>query len=113
MTEPHKNLLNLVHRLEVDYVEEVPFPPYTVDVYVPSLHIAFEADGPQHRTDADKKRDYHLLGVYALPVFRFEAKDLEDPEEAFRLMAKTFMKSTYATTVEDRVSLAAMRGWVF
>ena len=78
----HKRLLEVLEALDLDVGEEVGFPPYTVDMYLPSLHVAFEADGPRHQGKMDERRDLRLMANYALPVYRFNTEDLAGDTEA-------------------------------
>ena len=61
--------------------EELDFPPYRVDVYLPQFHVAVEADGPLHRGRAtmrhDVARDDFLRRRYSLPVVRFTEEDIK------------------------------------
>lgn len=61
-----------------DCQREVPFGVYTVDAYIPSLHVAFEADGYWHTRHAarDVARDVWLLRKFDLPVIRLTERDL-------------------------------------
>jgi hypothetical protein len=77
-TEGHQNLTQLLTELGFSVEEEVSFPPYTVDCYVESLHVAFEFDGPHHSQRRDSKRDDQLLVWYALPVVRVTQLAKED-----------------------------------
>lgn len=56
---------------------EVNFGRYRVDAYIPSLHIAFEADGEYwHDANRDGKRDAYLMEQFGLPVVRFTGSEL-------------------------------------
>ncbi len=70
MTEGHQRLNKLLADLGFVSDDERPFGPYTVDCYVPSLHVAFEYDGPQHFAAHDRKRDAYLFATHGLPVIR-------------------------------------------
>lgn len=75
MTEPtsiERNLQDLVRSLGFAVVEEREFPPYRVDLYVPELHVAFEADGPLHWRKRDQQRDHELGEQYGLVVHRIK-----------------------------------------
>ena len=63
-------VIKRLERLGIQLMEEVRFPPYTVDIYIPSAHIAVEVDGPHHKKKKDEKRDKRLLDTYNLPVIR-------------------------------------------
>ncbi|KKN86932.1 hypothetical protein LCGC14_0264950 [marine sediment metagenome] len=68
--------MELLKTVGFELEEEVSFSPYTVDIYVRSRHIAFEADGPQHSETRDKRRDTYLMAKYALPVYRLDYSEL-------------------------------------
>lgn len=77
----HKYLISLLESWGFELLEEVDFPPYRVDIYIPDAHIAIEVDGPQHSKKQDKKRDEELLTVYYLPTFRVKARDVKNPDK--------------------------------
>ena len=70
LTDAHVQVIKILERWGFEIQEEVEFPPYCVDVYIPDFHVAVEVDGPQHEKSRDVKRDATLLDIYALPVFR-------------------------------------------
>ena len=113
MTKPHIKLMNMLESLELGCVEEVLFHPYTVDIYIPELHIAFEADGPQHNVKRDIKRDLYLMGTYALPVLRITEHELNNKERTWIAIARAFAHGTYEITANDRIALAEQNGWKF
>ncbi len=80
LTKGHKRLHSLVVDCGLDVDDEVEFPPYTVDIYVPELHVAIEYDGPKHDQRAqklrDQKRDRELWETYALPVLRINHAEM-------------------------------------
>ncbi len=49
-------------------MEEVEFPPYRVDIYLPDYHVGVEVDGPRHSPLQTKKRDEYLMKLYRLPI---------------------------------------------
>lgn len=91
----------------VGVLEEVPFPPYRVDIYLPEYHAGVEVDGPQHAVRADTRRDKELLEIYLLPIFRVKAEDARHPErwgkelEAFLSRAAETKKNRWEQA-EDR-----------
>ncbi len=114
MTTPHTTLITMLEMMGLDVVEEVSFHPYTVDCYVPSLHLAFEADGPKHQKSKDMQRDLHLMATYALPVIRLTAKELANKTDGFFYMAKAVATmSLNADTAQERQQLAVSHGWKF
>lgn len=57
------------------------FGRFQVDVYVPKLHIAFEADGyhwhsSHEAVEKDRLRDAYLMEEFSLPVIRVTEKEL-------------------------------------
>lgn len=52
-----------------ELMEEVEFPPYRVDIYLPEYHVAIEVDGPQHSEKEMKKRDERLYEDYNLIIY--------------------------------------------
>lgn len=78
-TMPEKALYALVAGAYPDAVQEQRFGRWVVDVYVPSVHMAFEADGDYwHRNSGakDSARDAALRERFALPVVRFTEHEL-------------------------------------
>jgi len=69
MTDLHVDVIRALERMGVGLMYEVPFPPYTVDIYVPNAHAAVEVDGPQHSNKRDRERDDWLTGTYNLCVY--------------------------------------------
>ncbi len=82
-------------------MEEVSFPPFSVDVYIPSHHVVVEIDGPQHEKKRDEKRDKKLLEEYGLPVFHIPAKYAKQPKKWWDDFV-AFMKEAEGT-VDERV----------
>ena len=70
LSDIHLKVIKRLERLGIQLMEEIRFPPYTVDIYIPSAHIAVEVDGPHHKKKKDEKRDKKLLDIYNLPVIR-------------------------------------------
>lgn len=73
----------ILQNLLSDYEEIIPFKKfgkYQVDVYVPELHVAFEADGEHWHEDKerDARRDAYLLEEFDLPVIRLTGKELHE-----------------------------------
>lgn len=83
MTRIEDQLERIARDLGFAIENEREFAPYRVDVYVPELHVAFEADGPMHTKPRDAKRDavldeqYSLI-VYRVPHQRFRNSDTRD-----------------------------------
>ncbi len=70
VSDAHLRVMQLLETRGVELIEEVAFPPYAADIYVPSLHMVIEVDGPQHRASTDRKKDAVLVGKYHLFVLR-------------------------------------------
>jgi very-short-patch-repair endonuclease len=111
LTGPHLELLNILGNLELDYIEEKRFHPYVVDAYIPDLHVAFEADGPQHSIPRDEKRDTYLASTYALPVIRLETVDLTTRERAYKALLMVILEGAFTRSALDRIEYARKNGW--
>ena len=74
LTGSHLKVLRLLAR-HYGAMEEVEFPPYRVDIYLPDYHAAVEVDGPRHSPKQDGVRDSYLLHLYRLPVLRVTADE--------------------------------------
>jgi len=85
MTDAHRRVLQWLENRGYEVMEEVPFSPYTVDIYLPDFHAVIEVDGPQHSRAADQKRDLTLNSVYNLLIFHVNAADAYQPTPAARL----------------------------
>ena len=79
LTDAHRDLIKRLEGRGLNLMEEIPFPPYQVDVYLPDFHAAVEVDGPQHEASRDMRRDDDLWCVYSLPVFRIGAGEVNKP----------------------------------
>jgi very-short-patch-repair endonuclease len=75
LSDLHRKLTRKLEKMGLRIMEEIRFPPYTVDIYLPDFHIAIEVDGPHHEIKRDLKRDDHLLEVYNLYIIRFNGKE--------------------------------------
>ena len=73
VSDAHKHVMDLLEQHGLEVMEEVPFPPYTADIYVPRFHMVVEVDGPQHSAKADTRKTRDLIHVYHLAVVRFKA----------------------------------------
>lgn len=71
---PHRRVEKILDKMGISYISEYPFPPYTVDVYLPEWRLCIEIDGPLHSKAKDKVRDNYLEAWYLLPVLRISAK---------------------------------------
>ncbi len=103
----HKRLLEVLEALDLDVEEEVGFPPYTVDLYLPLLHVAFEADGPQHMEKNDARRDGILMANYCLPVYRLDTGDLAgDIGARTAVVLSRVLKQAWKASALERRALA-------
>ena len=80
LTDAHQAVIKELERHGIMLMEEVEFPPYRVDCYLPSYHVAVEVDGAQHNARADRKRDRELNAEYSLYVFHIAADDAKAPD---------------------------------
>lgn len=49
---------------------EVPFPPYTADIYLRREHVIIEYDGAHSFHKRDRKRDAWFMENYNIPTLR-------------------------------------------
>lgn len=56
---------------------------YIFDFYIRELKLAFEADGPLHDADYDRRRDDHMARI-GIRTIRFPEQALEDAEAVER-----------------------------
>ncbi len=91
LTEGHLALIETLDEFGLVVEDEREFPPYTVDCYVESLHLAFEYDGPHHSVARDKKRDKYLFARYGLPVIR--VSDHSTPDALVYNMCESLLQS--------------------
>lgn len=68
----HRRIEKLLDDLSISYLSEEGFPPYRVDILVPSVWAAIEIDGPFHMAKHDRVRDQYLFEHYKLPVLRLK-----------------------------------------
>ena len=80
LSAAHKKVIKFLENWGIQLMEEVDFPPYRVDIFVPEVHVAVEVDGPHHSKKANEKRDKKLLEDYLLPTFRIDASDVRTSE---------------------------------
>ncbi len=111
-TKPHLQLLGLLEDLGLEVEEEKNFPPYSVDAYLPGLHVAFEADGPTHQKNPDAKRDLRLMGKYALPVYRISSVTLAlKRKEIFKMVVNLLLAQQWKSSTVERRTMARDEGW--
>ena len=102
LTDIHLKLIALLEKLGYLVEIEVEFPPKRVDCYLPELHVAFEADGPQHAMRADADRDAYLISRYGLPVYHLSSEDLNE-DKLLNLIREVLDSTWKFTTVERRM----------
>lgn len=71
---PHRRVEQILDTMGISYISEHPFPPYTVDIYLPEWRLGIEIDGPLHSKAKDKVRDNYLDAWYQVPILRLDAK---------------------------------------
>ena len=72
LTDIHKKVSKRIERLGISVRDEVPFPPYTADIYLDEYHAVVEIDGPHHSETKDTLRDQRLWEEYRLYVLRID-----------------------------------------
>lgn len=104
LTKGHLWLHDVVVEMGFDVDDEVVFEPYTVDIYVPELHVAVEYDGPKHdgqgQRNKDSERDQYLYDEYRLLVLRISHANQNDLEHVINFLTAGFIYS--GTDVEER-----------
>ncbi len=89
------------------------FEPYWVDCYLPDLHVAFEADGPQHKNRRkDTVRDDRILARFNCPIIRVTSETLAKSEvECLRDIAIILLQYHWGRSVVERRVEAFENGW--
>lgn len=102
MSDLHRAVVRWLEALGLEVMEEVPFPPYRVDVYLPAYHVAVEADGPAHAGGRDARRDAELARVYGLPVYHIMERDVRTATDRRRTRGEleAFLRLHRATAAE-------------
>ena len=80
LTDAHLAVRRELERHGMGLMEEVEFPPYRADIYLPAYHVLVEVDGAQHSERADRKRDRELNAENSLYVFHVPADTAETPD---------------------------------
>ena len=111
LTDAHVAVVRELERRGLGVMNEIPFPPYTVDVYVPRFHCAIEIDGPQHGKTRDEKRDRRLVEEYDLPVFRVKAGEAKRPKKWLPAL-RDFLLSAAETADERRSECEQKASWL-
>lgn len=112
-TKPHMRLVKVLQHLGYEVELEASFPPKWVDCYLPELHVAFEADGPQHTQVKDDDRDAFLMVTYALPVYHVSSDILVEKtslDEVARGILKIVLTKVWGVSLIERRLLAWKAG---
>lgn len=56
----HKEICEALSRRGIQYMEEYPIGPYSVDIYLPELGRLVEIDGTGHFSRRDAWRDFRI-----------------------------------------------------
>lgn len=108
MTQLHRKLVELLEELHLQVEIEKAFTPYSVDVYLPRLHVVIEADGPQHKNHAkDALRDGVLRVRYGLPVYRVTEEQMSHGG-----ILKAVLSQEWLRTAGARKDVARAGGWM-
>ena len=102
ISDAHRELIRLLENSGLCIIEEQEFPPYTVDIYLPDVHLGVEVDGPHHELKRDARRDEQLLNDYLLPVLHVSTK--LRPEDALTQIYGFVLRNIFGT--EGRIRAA-------
>lgn len=80
ISDAHFRVIKLLETRGLCLQEEIDFPPFRVDIYLPDYHVCVEVDGPHHSERANRLRDRELESVYHMPTFRVNVSDIDDLE---------------------------------
>jgi len=78
MTAPERFLWEALRKRQVDglrFRSQHPLGRFILDFCCPSIRLAIEVDGPDHRPDTDEARDEHLF-AYGYTVLRFSNEEV-------------------------------------
>ena len=107
MTDVHVAVIKALEKRGIGLMEEIEFPPYRVDIYLPKYHAVVEVDGPTHSEMADRRRDRELFAGYSLYVFHIDSTDARTPRNWVEAL-EAFLKHVERTR-DERYEKAAMR----
>ena len=72
-TKCHLRLHKILEEMGFQVLDEALFGRYSLDCYVPEIHIGFEADGKHwHSKKHDSERDEWLFEKFSLPICRLK-----------------------------------------
>ena len=113
MTKPHRQLISILEGLGFEVEVEVSVYPYSLDCYLPELHLGFEADGPSHKNRSkDQVRDDSIMSVYAIPIYRITVEELEsDVSDTIRNILIKILKSQWKGSTLERLEWARRGGF--
>ena len=80
ISDAHARVIKLLEACGLCLQEEVDFPPFRIDIYLPDYHVCIEVDGPHHSERANRLRDRELKSIYRLPTFRINVSDIDSLE---------------------------------
>ena len=88
LTDIHKRVSKRIERLGISVRDEVPFPPYTVDIYLDEYHAVVEIDGPHHNETKDDLRDQRLWEEYRLYTLRIDIGEAKKDSHVKKMVIK-------------------------
>ena len=77
ISDAHSRVIKLLEARGLCLQEEIDFPPFRIDLYLPDYHVCIEVDGPYHSERANRLRDRELENVYHMPTFRINVRDID------------------------------------
>ena len=117
LTDIHRKVSKRIERLGISVRDEVPFPPYTVDIYLDEYHVVVEVDGPHHNQKKDDKRDQELWDKYHLYVLHIPSGEAKKASHVKKIVLDFIEKSKiYDSVMADesihRRKYAEDNGWL-
>ncbi len=74
----HEQVIGWISAMGLEYMEEYPVGPYSLDVWLPEMQLGVELDGPDHSKQRDRRRDDVLLTSWDIMVVRFKVGTPKD-----------------------------------
>ena len=105
LSAAHKKVIKFLENWGIQLMEEVDFPPYRVDIFIPEVHVVIEVDGPHHSKKANEKRDKKLLEEYLLPTFRIDASDVRTSENWEAELFDFFREHSWTTEFRREICM--------
>ena len=117
LTDIHRKVSKRIERLGISVGDEVPFPPYTVDIYLDEYHVAVEVDGPHHREKKDRARDASLWDRYRLYVLHIPTGEAKKASHVKKIVLEFISEceiydSFTNLTIDEREEHAEDNGWM-